>query len=83
MNLEEPKQASYFNKDHKCLVREKCGELIRVSVLANMLSFDWFLHYWPIKVNFVCFSTYHRLWVCLLMHSRVQNERSFPAEQVP
>lgn len=82
MNLEESKQASYFNKNHKCLVREKHGESIRVSVLANMLSFDWFLHYWPIKVNFVCVSTYHRLLVCLLIHSRVQNELSFPTGQV-
>lgn len=82
MNFKERKQANSFNKNHKRLVREKHGESIRVSVLANMLSFDWFLHYGPIKVNFVCVSTYRRLLVCLLIHSRVQNEHSFPTEQV-
>lgn len=78
MNLEEQKQAGCFNKDHKCLVREKCGELIRLSVLASILSFDWFLHYWPIKVNLVCFSTCCRLRVCLPIHSRVQTSAAFP-----
>ena len=78
MNLEEQKQAGYFNKDRKCLVREKCGELIRLSVLASILSFDWFLNYWPIKVKSVCFSTCRKLGVCLLIHSRVQGSMAFP-----
>lgn len=54
-----------------------------VSVLANVLSFDWFFHYWPSKVNFMCVSTNHRSLVCLLVHSGVENEHSFPAEPAP
>lgn len=81
-NLEERKQGSYFIKDHKCLVREKHGESIRVSALANMWAFDWFLHDWSIKVNFTCVLTSHRLLACLFIHSRAQNEHSFPTEQV-